>query len=213
MDRGESIGVCDFSHFDALPRDAAVSANGTGGAVAASRLGEIRYSACGLSTEADVGRGASTRLRLALSTVVLLEIDLGATSGTGGGDATVFGDVASLQTLEPSLAFLNQTSTGACGLVAPGEHNAAEARAISNEARAERGAGWAIRNAGGFGSLSLCDLSRGVGFKAFITRIIWRSGCGLSGKRGLQRPLKALKKDGRWYFADHSEFFAWGFRR
>src|SRR5262245_47181129 len=122
--------MCDVSHPDPLPRDAAVSADGVGGAAAAQELEPVRHGPCGIPPAADVARATGGRVRVVLPAAVLAFLDLAASAAGRVRGAGVPRDVVSLQTLEPVLALSDSHAADGSGLAAARREHAAEASAI-----------------------------------------------------------------------------------
>ena len=104
MDRREPAGMRDLPHPDAVSRDAAVPADGGGGAAAAQELVAVRHGARRVSAQAHESRTARRGIRLVLPASVLAPLDLAAPAGGCARGHPLPGDVVSLQTLELALA-------------------------------------------------------------------------------------------------------------
>src|SRR5258708_17996044 len=134
MGRGEPAGVRDIPHSDAVSRDAAVPAYGSGGPPAASRLVALRHGARSVSSEAhDTGR-AGARLFVDLRAAVLASVDLAAAAGGLAGGSDVSGNVVFIQAVELVLALVDQAPPGACGVAAAGGVDAPAASAVQGTA-------------------------------------------------------------------------------
>src|SRR5260370_42393478 len=94
----------DVSHSSPLSGNAAVPANGSGGALVAPRLGSVRHGARGVPSKKHVTRGTGTRLCVDVPAPLLTRFDLAAQARGLARGCSVSGDVVPVQALQPVLA-------------------------------------------------------------------------------------------------------------
>src|SRR5688572_1955510 len=110
--------MCDLSHHDAVPRDAAVPADGGGGAAAAPGLVAVRHGTRGLPPEAHDVRATGGRVRVVLPPAVFAPLDLAPAPRRPPGRPRVPGDVVPVQARQLALARPHPAPAGVEG-VAP----------------------------------------------------------------------------------------------
>src|SRR3974390_905054 len=113
MDRREPSGVRNVSHSYPISRNTIVRADGEDWTFAAPRLDSLRYRPRRVPSQAHVGGGTRGGLRVDLQPAFLPRLDLAAPAGGLAGGLALFGDVVSVQALQPDLASAHQEPLGA----------------------------------------------------------------------------------------------------